>query len=269
MSGSLVQTGANWNANQWRGWYVYLLSGPGRGHVGWVDSSTADTLQINNANADVPLPGWTAAPDIDTAFAIGLVPPDGEFIRWGFPGVFRISGLTAAHSIYSLFGTRHRIALTPQVRRCTALIDGVTLGETTRAQAFSNATPMAAIDVRGWESVDAAGQTLEASEAGRILTNAGEAVDVKTISGMPAVTLDQFQDHVRVDATAGTVAVTLPAAQRFSGRRFVVKKVDASTHAVTIQAQSGQTIDGSDSKSTTTPWAAFRLYSTGDNWETD
>jgi hypothetical protein len=269
MSGSLVKTGEKWSANQWRGWYVYLLSGPGKGQVGWVDSSTADTLQINNHNADVPLPGWTAAPDINTAFAIGLVPPDGEFIRWGFPGVFRISGLTAAHSIYSLFGTRHRIALTPQFRRCIALIDGVTLGETARAQAFSNATPMAALDVRGWESVDAAGQILEASEAGRILTNAGEAVDVKTLSGMPAVTLDQFQDHVRVDATAGAVAVTLPDATRFAGRRFTVKKIDASTNSVTIQGPSGQTINGSVSMSTTTPWAAFRLYSTGDNWETD
>jgi hypothetical protein len=128
---------------------------------------------------------------------------------------------------------------------------------------------MAAVDVGGWESVDAAGQILEASEAGRILINGGEAVDVKTISGTSAVTLDEFQDHVRVDATAGAVTVTLPDATRFVGRRFVVKKVDASTHAVTIQGQSGQTIDGSVSKSTPTPWAVFRLYSTGDNWETD
>ena len=111
------------------------------------------------------------------------------------------------------------------------------------------------------------GQIERDSEAGSLLVNAGEAVDVKTISA--STTIDKLHDHVRVDATVGDVAVTLPDATRFVGRRFTIKKIDVSTHAVTIQGQSGQTIDAAASKSTTIPWTVFRLYSTGNNWETD
>jgi hypothetical protein len=126
---------------------------------------------------------------------------------------------------------------------------------------------LAAIDVRGWESVSPSGQIEHDSEAGRVLVNGGEAVDVATIAA--STTIDKLHDHVRVDAAAGDVVITLPDAVRFVGRRFTLKKTDVSTHTVTIQGQGGQTIDASASKSTTIPWTVFRLYSTGDNWEMD
>jgi hypothetical protein len=246
--------------------------------VGYIDSNTNDTLMINNAHADdFPLLQqfpWNTAPTMDTTFAIGPVPPDGEFIQWNFAGVFRLSGMQAYDAVFTNLGLRHRIGLHPAVRQCTALIDGGSFGETTRAQAFgtappfaTGASPLAGIEVRGWESVDVSGQIEHDSEAGRVLVNGGEAVDVKTIAA--STTIDKLHDHVRVDATVNDVIVTLPDATRFAGRRFTVKKIDASTHAVTIQGQAGQTIDGSPSQSATTPWTAFRLYSTGDNWETD
>jgi hypothetical protein len=234
---SLVKSGAGWTANQFRGWYVYLLTGPGQGQVGWIDSNTSDTLTIDNTHADVPLSAWTAAPDINTAFAPGKNPPDGEFIQWNFAGVFRLTGMQAYDPVFTHLGIRHRIGLHASVRQCTALIDGGSFGETTRAEAFSGASPLAAIDVRGWESVDISGQIEHDSEAGRVLVNAGEAVDVKTIAA--SITLDKVHEHIRVDATAGAVIVTLPDATRFAGRRFTLKKIDASTHVVTIQGQSG------------------------------
>ena len=84
-----------------------------------------------------------------------------------------------------------------------------------------------------------------------------------------STTLEKLHDHIRVDASSGAVTVTLPDATRFVGRRFVVKKVDPSTNAVQVRGQAGQTIDSVASKSTVKRWAKFRLYSTGDNWETD
>jgi len=182
--------------------------------------------------------------------------------------------MQAYDAVFTSLGLRHRIGLHPSVRQCTALIDGGSFGETTRPQAFgaappfaAGASPLAAIEVRGWESVNPGGQIEHDSEAGRVLVNGGEAIDVKTIAA--STTIDKFHDHVRVDATIADVVVTLPDARRFVGRRFTVKKVDVSTHAMTIQGQRGQTIDASPSKSTTIPWTAFRLYSTFDNWETE
>jgi hypothetical protein len=264
---SLVNIGANWQPNLWRGWYVYLLSGPGKGQVGWVDGSSADTLSIDNSHADIVLPPWTAAPDVNTAYALAKIPPDGEFIQWNFAGVFRISGMQAYGPIHSELGIHHRIGLHASVRQCTALVDGASLGETTRAQAFAGASPLAAIDVRGWESCGIFGQIENDSETGQILINSGQAVDVKTVTASTA--LDKLHDHVRVDASGGAVTITLPDAQRFIGRRFTIKKIDASAHAVTIQGLNGQTIDGAASESSHNEWAVFRLYSTGDNWETD
>jgi hypothetical protein len=265
---SLEKTGANWPTNEWRGLYVYLLSGPAKGCVGWVDSNTDQALVIDNTHAPDPKPpDWTIAPDPDTAFALAKIPPDGEFIQWNFAGVFRVSGLAARDAIYTALGIRHRIGIHPSVRQCTALIDGASIGETTRAQAFSGAPGLAAIEVRGWESVDISGQDENASEAGQILIHGGHAVDLTTIT--TSTTLDKLHDHIRVDAAAGVVTVTLPDAKRFVGRRFVVKKIDPSTNAVRVCGQAGQTIDDVASRSTVKRWAKFRLYSTGDNWETD
>ena len=273
-AGSLQWSPANWKVNLWRGYYVYLLSGPGKGQVGWVDGNTNNMLTIDNTHTppdvDPALLNWTNPPNTETAFQLAKVPPDGEFIQWNFAGVFRISGLQAYGPIYSLLGIRHVIGLHASVRQCTALIDGISIGETTRAQAFPSlaTSPLAAIDVRGWESVAGLGGQIEGeSEAGEILINAGQAVDVKTIGA--STILDKLHDHVRVDAFASAITVTLPDAKWFVGRRFTVKKIDPSTHAVTIQGQLGQTIDGVPLKNTKKRWAVFRLYSTGENWETD
>src|SRR5262249_11421843 len=157
---------------------------------GWVDSNSADTLSIDNPHADVFVPPWTAAPDTETAYALAKVPPDGEFIQWNFAGVFRISGLQAYGLIHSWLGIHHRIGLHASVRQCTALVDGVSIGETTRAQAFSSASRFSAIDVRGWESVGLSGEIEQGSEAGQIFFNSGQAVDVKTVAASTGI--DKF-----------------------------------------------------------------------------
>lgn len=67
----------------------------------------------------------------------------------------------------------------------------------------------------------------------------GEATRTVTTSTTLAVS-DQV---VLVDATAGAVTITLPPSAQMPGRRVRVKKIDASTNAVTVQASAGDSID--------------------------
>lgn len=48
---------------------------------------------------------------------------------------------------------------------------------------------------------------------------------------------------VYADATAGNITVNLPDASLVPGRRYIVKKIDATANTVTIDALGGQTID--------------------------
>lgn len=54
-----------------------------------------------------------------------------------------------------------------------------------------------------------------------------------------------FEDVVRVDATAGAVAITLPTiTMKDIGQMVWVKKVDASANAVTVTRGGADLIDG-------------------------
>lgn len=72
---------------------------------------------------------------------------------------------------------------------------------------------------------------------------------------------------LRVDATAGPVTITLPSAGAVKGLTFVVKKVDGSANAVTVDPAGSETVDGATSVSTTTQWTVFRLLSNGSGWD--
>lgn len=69
-----------------------------------------------------------------------------------------------------------------------------------------------------------------------------------------------------VDATSGAVTVTLPEAASWPGKAYVVKKTDSSGNAVTVSAQSAETIDGASTASTSTQYATINVVSDGFNW---
>ena len=80
----------------------------------------------------------------------------------------------------------------------------------------------------------------------------------------------QLRDNhstVLVDASAGNVTVTLPAAKSLVGRVYTIKKIDVSTNAVIISGYGGnQTIDGETTQTIQFQWTSLRLQSDGNNW---
>ena len=72
---------------------------------------------------------------------------------------------------------------------------------------------------------------------------------------------------VRVDATAGAVTVTLPAASSVPGRQIYVKKIDASANAAILAGAGTDLIDGAATQSTTTQYATIAVFSNGNGWD--
>lgn len=68
-----------------------------------------------------------------------------------------------------------------------------------------------------------------------------------------------------VDSSGGNVTVTLPDATANTGRYYVIKRTVAA-HNVTIQPQSGQTIEGNPNTTLTGAGSADTIISNGTRW---
>lgn len=64
-----------------------------------------------------------------------------------------------------------------------------------------------------------------------------------------------------VDATSGTVTITLPAAS--SRKEFHIKKIDSSVNAVSVARAGSDTIEGNTSASLAAQYNSITLYSDG------
>ena len=71
---------------------------------------------------------------------------------------------------------------------------------------------------------------------------------------------------ILVDATAGAVTVTLPAASGARGALIVVKKTDASANAVTVDADGAETIDGAATTALPAQYDAVTVACDGSQW---
>jgi hypothetical protein len=72
---------------------------------------------------------------------------------------------------------------------------------------------------------------------------------------------------IPVDATSGAITVTLPPANTSGrGRAFIIKKIDNSANAVTIDGDTSDTIDGAANYSLATQWKYVKVVSDGTNW---
>lgn len=78
-------------------------------------------------------------------------------------------------------------------------------------------------------------------------------------------TLSQYDCILIVDASAGTVTITLPDVRASEQKVIRVKKIDATANAVNVVPTSG-TIDGAANKSTTTQYAGFAYTALNGNW---
>jgi hypothetical protein len=73
------------------------------------------------------------------------------------------------------------------------------------------------------------------------------------------------EDVILGDATGGVITVTLPPAAQYAGLQFIIKKVDASANAVTIDGD-GSDIDGAATADLTAQYESRTIISDGAAW---
>ncbi len=81
-----------------------------------------------------------------------------------------------------------------------------------------------------------------------------------------SLTLELTDTLVLVDATSATVIIRLPAAVSQAGKMYLIKKVDSSGNAVTVDPYGAETIDGSSTASLAAQWNSVIIKSNGRNW---
>jgi hypothetical protein len=73
-------------------------------------------------------------------------------------------------------------------------------------------------------------------------------------------------DFIPCNATSGVFTVTLPAASTASGRQLTIKKTDSTKNAVTIDANSSETIDGATTIALRLQNDSVTIQCDGSNW---
>jgi hypothetical protein len=92
----------------------------------------------------------------------------------------------------------------------------------------------------------------------------GTGFRLKTSSSITSnTTLGPSDFSADVDATAGAVTLTLPAASKYYGKVYMISKRDASANAVNIAADGVDTINGSATASIAFQYNSFILQSDG------
>jgi len=81
-----------------------------------------------------------------------------------------------------------------------------------------------------------------------------------------AYTILSTDKVVLTDGTSAAFTVTLPPAAGVQGQTYIIKKVDSSANAITVDANGSETIDGAATKDLTTQYDFVSLISDGANW---
>ena len=74
-----------------------------------------------------------------------------------------------------------------------------------------------------------------------------------------STTITDADDTLLVATAGGAVTVTLPQAGTVLGRRFTVKKTDASANNVILDGNGTETIDGAANVTWNTQWTAYTV----------
>lgn len=72
---------------------------------------------------------------------------------------------------------------------------------------------------------------------------------------------------IRGDATAADLVVLLPLSAHCPGRKYKIKKIDASGNKVTIATQGGEFIDGASFIDITVQYESYTIISNGAGWD--
>jgi hypothetical protein len=80
-------------------------------------------------------------------------------------------------------------------------------------------------------------------------------------------TLDKNNFIVPVDATSAAITITLPAvADILDGKKYIIKKIDSSVNAVTIDGDGSEEIEGATTQALSNQWEFIEIVSTGSAW---
>lgn len=114
----------------------------------------------------------------------------------------------------------------------------------------------------GAGGVGPAGPTGPAGPAGADAAGGPISISTKTTS-YTVLTSDNF---LLANCTSGMVTFTLPPASTATGRIFYLKKIDSSVNAMVVQANGSESIDGSNTLSTSVQYTEFSIISDGVQW---
>ena len=79
-------------------------------------------------------------------------------------------------------------------------------------------------------------------------------------------TASTSDEVIFVDASSGHVTITLPTASGNTGKKYRIKKFEASANNVILDGDGAETIDGSTTQTTNVPWTGWVIISNGSNW---
>ncbi len=115
--------------------------------------------------------------------------------------------------------------------------------------------------------IGSSGQTLRVSSGGLpAWSPANTNSDYATSTQTSSYTITSSDTVVFADATSSNVTITLPAASAMAGYRFYVKRIDNSSHTVTVGRTGSDTIDGMTSFTLDLQYTAFAVTSNGYAW---
>ncbi len=91
-------------------------------------------------------------------------------------------------------------------------------------------------------------------------------IQANIVTKTTAYTATEADHTILCDATSAAFTVTLPAAASYPGQILVIKKIDSSGNAVTIDGNSTETIDGATTASLSAQWQSKVIQSNGTAW---
>ncbi len=94
----------------------------------------------------------------------------------------------------------------------------------------------------------------------------GRGVDLAVATKTAAYTVGADDYVLLADASGGAFTITLPPAAERPGRVVVVKKIDASGNAVTLDGDGSETIDGATTKALSAQWQTLMVQADGAAW---
>jgi hypothetical protein len=94
------------------------------------------------------------------------------------------------------------------------------------------------------------------------VATASRTISIQSGAYSPSSSISEI---VLANATSGNITITLPSASS-NNNLYTVKKVDNSSHTITISTSASQTIDGGASATLKVQYVSLALVSDGSNW---